>query len=76
MKGIISSIPNKNDRPANWCFIKGEDGKEYFLHISELFDRWDKLKSSLAMSGNVTVEFETTMGDKGPRAVGAKIVND
>lgn len=74
MNGIIKSIPDKNGKPTNWCFVKGEDGKEYFLHASELFNPWDTLKAELVVSKEVMVEFESTMGVKGPRAVGAQLI--
>jgi len=73
--GKINSIPNKTGRPANWCFIRGDDGADYFLHNTELFNNWEEMKARLALSGSVPVEFETTMGEKGLRAVGCKIVD-
>jgi cold shock CspA family protein len=76
MLGTIYSIPDSNGKPANWCFITGDDNKEYFLHITELHDKWNLLKAKLAKETSVKVEFEPTMGQKGLRAAGASIVKD
>ena len=73
MRGTIHRIPEKEGRPTAFAFIKGEDNVEYFLHKSELFDMWDTLKGHL-QRGPVSIEFEVTQGEKGPRAVGAKII--
>ena len=75
MRGKIFSIPAKEGRPVNYAFIKGEDGKDHFLHTSELFDTWDQLKWQLSqVKDGVDIEFETTQGEKGSRAVGAKLL--
>jgi cold shock CspA family protein len=75
MKGTINRIPEKEGRPSPFAFIHGEDNKEYFLHKSELFDSWDDLKARLRENQSVTVNFESTKGEKGPRAVGARIID-
>lgn len=74
MIGQIKSIPSKNGQMSNFAFIKGEDGKEYFLHSSDLSDTWDKLKATIAASRSANIEFEVVMGLKGPRAEKARIV--
>lgn len=43
-------------------FIVGEDGKEYFVHVSEL------PKSSPSLLENQAVSFEDAEGDRGPVA--------
>ncbi|MCW4022966.1 MAG: cold-shock protein [archaeon] len=50
-------------------FIKGEDGKDIFVHNSEI-----EGKNSLIEGEKV--EFEVTAGDKGPRAVKVKPVSE
>ena len=74
MRGKIYSIPSKDGRQANYAFIKGDDGHDHFLHHSELFDQWDVLKWIFRQTKDgVEIEFETTQGEKGMRAVAAKI---
>jgi hypothetical protein len=73
--GKLSRIPMKDNRETPYAFIKGEDNNEYFLHKTDLFDNWDELKELIKSLGEVTVEFEPTRGEKGGRAVGARIVN-
>ncbi len=50
-------------------FIKCEDGKEVFVHNSDI-----QGKSSLIEGEKV--EFEVTQGDKGPRAAKVKPVSE
>ena len=50
-------------------FIKGEDGKEVFVHNSEI-----QGKSSLREG--VKVEFEVTDTSRGPRAVKVKPISE
>ena len=64
-----------NGTVAKWIgdrgfgFIKCEDGKEIFVHNSDI-----QGKSSL--SEGEKVEFEVTEGDKGPRAVKVKPISE
>ena len=64
-----------NGTVAKWIgdrgfgFIKCEDGKEVFVHNSDI-----EGKSSL--SEGEKVEFEVTEGDKGPRAVKVKPISE
>ena len=74
MNGSIRSIPSKNGQMSNFAFIKGEDGKEYFLHASDLKDSWDELKQTIATKRSANLEFEIVAGLKGPRASNARIV--
>ncbi|GAG86312.1 unnamed protein product, partial [marine sediment metagenome] len=50
-------------------FIKCEDGKEIFVHNSDI-----QGKSSLIEGEKV--EFEVTQGDKGPRAAKVKPISE
>ena len=50
-------------------FIKGEDGKDIFVHNSDI-----EGKNSLREGEKV--EFEVTEGDKGPRAVKVKSISE
>ena len=64
-----------NGTVARWMgdrgfgFIKCEDGKEVFVHNSDI-----QGKSSLREGEKV--EFEVTQGDKGPRAVKVKPISE
>jgi len=64
-----------NGTVAKWIgdrgfgFIKCEDGKEIFVHNSDI-----QGKSSLREGEKV--EFEVTEGDKGPRAVKVKPISE
>jgi cold shock CspA family protein len=72
--GIVRSIPNgRNNQPANWCFIKGDNGKEYFLHETELWDGWQALKDRIAEKKIVTIQFDVKETEKGLRAANAMI---
>lgn len=75
INGIITSIPSKNGRQAEFAFIRGSDGIDYFLHRTELFDTWEELKWTIANKGEAIINFETTESEKGPRAAGAAITN-
>ena len=43
-------------------FIKGEDGKEYFVHASGLGE-------GVTLADNDEVSFDVEQGDRGPKAV-------
>lgn len=43
-------------------FIAGEDGQEYFVHITGL-------KEGVSLRENDAVEFDVEQGDRGPKAV-------
>jgi CspA family cold shock protein len=64
-----------NGTVARWLdyrgfgFIKGEDGKDIFVHNSDI-----EGKNSLREGEKV--EFEVTAGDKGPRAVKVKPISE
>jgi CspA family cold shock protein len=46
----------------NFGFITGEDGKDYFVHVSGLKDEGTRLREGDKVS------FEATKGDKGMKA--------
>lgn len=46
-------------------FIAGEDGKEYFVHITGL-------AAGVSVRDNDAVTFEVEEGDRGPKAVNVK----
>jgi len=64
-----------NGTVAKWIgdrgfgFIKCEDGKEVFVHNSDIEGK------SILREGE-KVEFEVTEGDKGPRAVKVKPISE
>lgn len=43
-------------------FISGDDGNEYFVHMSGL-------KPGVSLRENDTVSFDVEQGDRGPKAV-------
>ena len=47
-------------------FIAGEDGKEYFVHMTGI-------KDGATLKENDPVEFEVEQGDRGPKAVNVSI---
>jgi len=57
MKGTVKFF---NDRKG-FGFIAGEDGKEYFVHQTDL-------QEGVSLNENDPVEFEVTEGDRGPKA--------
>ena len=46
-------------------FIAGEDGKDYFVHISDI-------DNQEILTDNENVEFDITTGDRGEKAVNVK----
>jgi cold shock CspA family protein len=48
-------------------FIRGEDGKDYFFHFTDLTGFWEDLVADSQVH-TVTVTFEPTVGKKGLRA--------
>jgi len=75
MLGIIKSIPKSESGLANYAFIRGKDGKEYFLHISGFLDSWDDLKKMISMKKIAEIEFQVEESPRGPRATNARIIN-
>ena len=50
-------------------FIKGEDGKDIFVHNSDI-------EGKNSLTAGEKVEFEVTAGNKGPRAVKVKPISE
>lgn len=66
MKGTICTIRHEN----RYAFVKGEDGTNYFLHISDII----RGHFNEAQVG-VPVDFTPTDTDRGPRAVRAEFLD-
>ena len=64
MKGKVKFFNEKN----GFGFIAGEDGKDYFVHKSEL-------EEGLVLSENDSVDFDVRTGDRGLKAVNVKTGN-
>ncbi len=58
MKGKVKFFNNMK----GFGFIKGEDGKEYFFHHSDI-------KKEASLREDDEVSFEVGKGDRGPKAV-------
>lgn len=58
MKGTVKFF----NTMKGFGFIAGEDGKEYFVHLTGL-------KEGVRINENDTVEFDVEQGDRGPKAV-------
>ena len=55
------------NQSKGYGFIESEEGKDYFVHFSEI--QMDGFKT---LSEGQAVEFEATMGQKGPQASSVK----
>ena len=44
-----------------WGFIQGEDGEDYFLHVS-------KVRAGQTVSNDCRVKFDVSQGQRGPEA--------
>jgi len=58
MKGTVKFF----NEMKGFGFISGEDGKEYFVHMSALGD-------GMKLNENDAVSFDVEEGDRGPKAV-------
>ena len=58
MKGNVKFF----DQGKGFGFIRGEDGKDYYVHESAL-------KEGVSINDDDAVEFDVEKGDKGPKAV-------
>ena len=64
MKGFVKRISDKG-----YSFIKGHDGKEYFMHMSCFNGFWHDLMHDVnELHLDVEVEFDVVSSAKGPRA--------
>ncbi len=61
MKGTIKFF----NSTKGFGFISGEDGKEYFVHLTGLSE-------GVTVNENDAVEFDVEQGDRGPKAVNVK----
>jgi len=72
MKGSVSNVlPAKR-----FGFISGENGQEYFFHMTDMASDWDELVADFANAGGgkVKVTFEPVRTPKGPRAQNVNVV--
>ena len=52
----------KNWNPSQgWGFIEGDDGEDYFIHLS-------KVRKGQYISKNSRVKFDASQGQRGPEA--------
>ena len=58
---MIAGIVKNWDRLKGWGFIKGDDGIDYFLHIS-------KIRAGQTVREDSQVRFDITEGQRGPEA--------
>ena len=58
MKGTVKFF----NKGKGFGFIAGEDGNEYFVHMTGL-------KEGVMIDDNDEVEFDVEQGDRGPKAV-------
>ena len=62
MKGTVKFF----NTSKGFGFIAGEDGKEYFVHLTGLGE-------GVAINENDAVEFDVEEGDRGPKAVNVRL---
>jgi len=62
MKGTVKFF----NEMKGFGFIKGDDGKEYFVHQTGL-------KAGVVLSENASVKFDVEQGDRGPKAVNVEL---
>jgi CspA family cold shock protein len=65
---VIGTVAKWIDQKG-FGFIKGEDGKDIFVHNSDI-------EGKNSLTEGEKVEFEVTAGEKGPRAVKVKPVSE
>jgi cold shock CspA family protein len=73
MNGIVEKMPVRDGKPRDFTFVKGEDGKTYFLHITD----WKTTHWKMLAEGNFPkkVIFDSETTDKGQlRAKNAKFI--
>ena len=58
---MISGTVKNWNHLQGWGFIKGDDGEDYFLHLS-------KVRSGQSIIDNCRVKFDFTQGQRGPEA--------
>lgn len=69
MKGTVISMPDRK----GFCFIKGTNGAEYFLHKQDFNGFWKDLEKDFIESTNdIVITFDAVSAEKGPRATNAR----
>ena len=58
---MISGIVKSWNQSKGWGFIEGDDGEDYFLHVS-------KIRSGQVVNNNCRVKFDISEGMRGPEA--------
>ena len=58
---MINGTVKSWDSSQGWGFIEGEDGEDYFLHIS-------KVRSGQNICNKCRVKFDVSQGQRGPEA--------
>lgn len=72
MIGTISNIVVAK----KYGFISGDNGQEYFFHLSDVDSGWDELLYEWSVTeSKIQVDFEPTKTQKGPRARNVKVTN-
>lgn len=74
MVGSVSNIISIR----KFGFISGENGQEYFFHMTDMDSDWDELlfDFSRAGGGKVKVTFEPVKTPKGPRAKNVSVIEE
>ncbi len=65
MEGVVKFYNNKK----RFGFISGDDGKDYFFHLSGI-------EQGEFVKDNDRVSFEVVEGDKGPKAEHVKVIKE
>ena len=63
---MISGIVKTWNPSEGWGFIEGNDGEDYFLHIS-------KVRKGQSISNNCQVKFDVLQGQRGAEAENVKL---
>ena len=58
---MISGMIKRWNSSKGWGFIEGDDGEDYFLHIS-------KIRTGQDIKHNCRVKFDVKQGQQGPEA--------
>ena len=58
---MISGTVKSWSSSKGWGFIEGDDGEDYFIHIS-------KVRTGQNIKNNCRVRFDVSQGQRGPEA--------
>ena len=58
---MISGTVKSWNSSKGWGFIEGDDGEDYFIHIS-------KVRTGQNINNNCRVKFDVSQGQRGPEA--------